>query len=126
MLPFTEDKSGLTDLMSIKQKVGPVMTAGSLQLMLMLKGDVATTCTFSGGPSGAMKIEKNSITFLHLSQYLPQYDDRKDHKKDNDNELYIIVHSILKGIPKSKDVIPLKITTIHKELPHEKLLIINT
>lgn len=57
---------------------------------------------------------------------MPQYDDRKDHKKDNDNELYIIVHSILKGIPKSKDVIPLKITTIHKELPHEKLLIINT
>lgn len=56
---------------------------------------------------------------------MPQYDDSKDHKKD-DNELYIIVHSIPKGIPKSKDVIPLKIITVHKELPHEKLLIINT
>lgn len=55
---------------------------------------------------------------------MPQYDDGKDHK--DDNELYIIVHSIPKGIPKSKDVIPLKIITIHKELPHEKLLIINT
>ena len=39
------------------------MTAGSLQLMLMLKGDVATTCTFSGGPSGAMKIEKIQLPF---------------------------------------------------------------
>lgn len=25
--------------------------------MLMLKGDVAITCTLSGGPSGAVKIE---------------------------------------------------------------------
>jgi len=57
---------------------------------------------------------------------LPQYDDRKKQKKDNDNELYIIVHSILKCIARSKDVIPLKIITIHKELPREKLLIINT
>lgn len=57
---------------------------------------------------------------------MPQYDDRKKQKKDNDNELYIIVHSILKGIARSKDVIPLKIITIHKELPREKLLIINT
>lgn len=39
------------------------MTVGSLQLMLMLKGDVATTCTFSGGPSGATKIEKNQLPF---------------------------------------------------------------
>lgn len=57
---------------------------------------------------------------------MPQYDDRKDHKKDDGNELYIIVHSILKGIAKSKDVIPLKIITIHEELPHEKLLIVYT
>lgn len=33
------------------------MTAGSLQLMLILKGEVATTCTFSGGPSGATGID---------------------------------------------------------------------
>lgn len=31
--------------------------------MLMLKGEVATTRTFSGGPSGAMKREKK-INYL--------------------------------------------------------------
>ena len=49
--------------------------------MLMLKGEVATTRTFSGGPSGAMKREKKSITLLHLSQHLPEYNNRKDCKK---------------------------------------------
>lgn len=33
---------------------------------------------------------------------------------------------MLKGTGKSKNVIPFKIITIHKELPHEKLMIINT
>lgn len=64
MPPFAEGKTRLTDLTSIRQNVGPVMVAGSFQLMLMLKGDVATTYTFSGGPSGAIKIQINDpVTF---------------------------------------------------------------
>jgi hypothetical protein len=55
------------------------MTAGSLQLMLMLKGDVATTCTFSGGPSGARTIE-NQLPCC-ISKYLQHDNNRKDHGK---------------------------------------------
>lgn len=43
------------------------MTAGSPQLMLMLKGDVATTYTFSGGPSGAVKTENQLPIYISVS-----------------------------------------------------------
>lgn len=35
--------------------------------MLMLKGDVATTYTFSGGPSGAVKIENQLSIYIWVN-----------------------------------------------------------
>lgn len=105
------------------------MTAGSLQLMLMLKGDVATTYTFSGGPSGAMKIEKNQLPCYIEASICHNTTIEKTVKKDNHAELIIhkfIVHSMLKGTGKSNDVITFKIITMRKELPYEKLMVINT
>lgn len=94
--------------------------------MLMLKGDVATTYTFSGGPSGAIKIENQLSIYIWVNTCYSTI--IKDYEKWIAiwiNYTLIYCSQYAKGVGRLKDVIPFKIITTHIELPHEKLIIIN-